>query len=884
MKAKFILVFLSLLWMIAANAQNPKVSANPSDSLELVDIYNSTQGNSWTHNDAWLTDSVYKWYGVTINDQGRVIALDLTGNNLTGNIPEKIGYLTELRSLKLASNHLSGNIPTGIGDLSKLQYLNLAYNNLSGNIPAEIGNLDSLQKLELEHNSLSGSIPPAIGNLSVLTRMDLSYNQLSDAIPPEIGNLDSLKWLDLSFNQLSILPSEIGNLSNLEVLKLNDNQLHCYLPSSLDNLHKLQILDLHNNELFGEIKFDFSNMSGLTNLDLSHNHFYGDFSASIGLANNLTDLNISYNQFTGTIYLLKAFASLGNANFSHNLFQKLEMDGIQPLSNLFSVDVSYNNLSEFTLKNPGGFSNLGELVLSHNHLDTLPDLSGLSGLFRLDVDNNKLDFGDLQNANPTFYSTYAPQAKIGHAELLGFQAGENVQLSVNVSGTNNQYQWYKDGAPISGATYSTLIINNYNPNSDNGIYYCEITNSDYPDLHLYSCNKYLDVPRNTYNIDIVISPAGAAAHYSGDGSFADGEADTLRVTPNPTWRFAGWIIKGEYVSSDFYLPLVVSADCTITAQFIPDTTHYTVVAYSEQPQGGSVTGGGSYQYGQVAHLEANPNPGWDFSYWCLHLWNITACSSSSTMVDVFVDGDYTYSAQFTQKIFNVNLTADPSDGGSVSGGGQYNYNDQVPISATANPGYSFDKWTDSHGNVVSTNPDFTLTVKSDTDLIAHFTQNIYNVTLSAVPAEGGSVSGEGQYYYNDVVQVNATPNNGYTFLHWEDLSGNTVSTQASFYLTVVSDTTLYAIFGAQNTGIASIKDNINIYPNPASSILNITGKDIDITSVVITNILGKEEPVKIIRSDADRVSLSVKDIPPGIYLLKILTSSGRYINKRLIIK
>ncbi len=175
-------------------------------------------------------------------------------------------------------------------------------------------------------------------------------------------------------------------------------------------------------------------------------------------------------------------------------------------------------------------------------------------------------------------------------------------------------------------------------------------------------------------------------------------------------------------------------------------------------------------------------------------------------------------------------------------------------------------------------------VDGDYTYSAKFTQKIFNVNLTAAPSDGGSVSGEGQYYYNNVVQVNATPNNGYTFLHWEDLSGNTVSTQASFYLTVVSDTTLYAIFGAQNTGIASVKDNINIYPNPASSILNITGKDIEITSIVITNILGKEEPVKLIRSDADRVSLSVKGLSPGIYLLKILTSSGRYINKRLIIK
>ena len=52
------------------------------DSLALVDLYHSTNGANWTHNDNWLTGPVSTWYGITISND-RVTIVDLYPNNLT---------------------------------------------------------------------------------------------------------------------------------------------------------------------------------------------------------------------------------------------------------------------------------------------------------------------------------------------------------------------------------------------------------------------------------------------------------------------------------------------------------------------------------------------------------------------------------------------------------------------------------------------------------------------------------------------------------------------------------------------------------------------------------------------------------------------------------
>ena len=112
----------------------------PSDRAVLVTLYHSTGGPNWTANTNWLSDRpIGEWRGVTTNSNGRVIRLDLSYNDLTGEIPPELGGLSNLTSLTLGGNQLTGEIPPELGRLSNLTGLWLSNNQLTGEIPPKLG-------------------------------------------------------------------------------------------------------------------------------------------------------------------------------------------------------------------------------------------------------------------------------------------------------------------------------------------------------------------------------------------------------------------------------------------------------------------------------------------------------------------------------------------------------------------------------------------------------------------------------------------------------------------------------------------------------------------------------------------------------------------------
>ena len=109
----------------AAATAPPAVSGSAETDREaLVALYNATNGENWFESDNWLSDApLGEWYGVNTNDDGRVIALDLNFNGLSGEIPAELGSLSHLVRLSLGGNSLSGEIPAELGSLSNLREL-----------------------------------------------------------------------------------------------------------------------------------------------------------------------------------------------------------------------------------------------------------------------------------------------------------------------------------------------------------------------------------------------------------------------------------------------------------------------------------------------------------------------------------------------------------------------------------------------------------------------------------------------------------------------------------------------------------------------------------------------------------------------------------------
>ncbi|XP_062073798.1 receptor-like protein EIX1 [Humulus lupulus] len=106
-----------------------------------------------------------------------------------------------LRSLDLSRNNISGELPKELTSLKALQSLNLSANCLSWSIPKMIGNLTDLESLDLSRNQLSGNIPPSMSSLTFLNFLNLSYNNLSGEIPTST-QLQSLNASSFIGNQL----------------------------------------------------------------------------------------------------------------------------------------------------------------------------------------------------------------------------------------------------------------------------------------------------------------------------------------------------------------------------------------------------------------------------------------------------------------------------------------------------------------------------------------------------------------------------------------------------------------------------------------------------------------------------------------------------------
>ncbi|XP_037495906.1 probably inactive leucine-rich repeat receptor-like protein kinase At5g48380 [Jatropha curcas] len=103
---------------------------------------------------------------------------------LEGNFPTGIENCTTLTGLNLSGSQISGTIPS---DISKripfLSVLDLSHNNLSGEIPVSIANCSFLNVLILDNNRLTGQIPTEIGLLSRLRRFSVANNLLSGPVP-----------------------------------------------------------------------------------------------------------------------------------------------------------------------------------------------------------------------------------------------------------------------------------------------------------------------------------------------------------------------------------------------------------------------------------------------------------------------------------------------------------------------------------------------------------------------------------------------------------------------------------------------------------------------------------------------------------------------------
>ncbi|KAM5559141.1 hypothetical protein ABKV19_020668 [Rosa sericea] len=239
------------------------------DSLQKLNL----SCNSLESLEAPLLNSTY------VND---LSVVDLHSNQLQGHFP----LFFSSRYLDYSRNNFSSSIPTNIGDfIFTRSYLSLSSNNFHGAIPKSICNASG-RVLDLSNNSLSGNIPQCLTQLHQLSVIDLKRNNLSGTIPDNFLNGCELQTLVLSNNQIQgQFPKSLVNCSNLEVLNIGNNNIADTFPCFLMSLSTLRVLVLRSNKFYGSIGCPKTNGTWpvLQIIDLAHNNFSGDMPGRLSL-------------------------------------------------------------------------------------------------------------------------------------------------------------------------------------------------------------------------------------------------------------------------------------------------------------------------------------------------------------------------------------------------------------------------------------------------------------------------------------------------------------------------------------------------------------------------------------------------------------------------
>lgn len=141
-----------------------------------------------------------------------------------------------------------------------------------------------------------------------------------------------------------------------------------------------------------------------------------------------------------------------------------------------------------------------------------------------------------------------------------------------------------------------------------------------------------------------------------------------------------------------------------------------------------------------------------FLFGCLLALTLTAC------------GDESSTSPDTPNQFSILLSADPADGGEVTGGGQIDGGVSLSVTAAPSEGYRFTQWAEDARQVAVT-ASYSFFVDRDRDLTAKFTRE-FEITTAVHPGYGGTAEGDGIYLDGQTITLSATPNAGYEFEGW----------------------------------------------------------------------------------------------------------------------
>ena len=221
------------------------------------------------------------------------------------------------------------------------------------------------------------------------------------------------------------------------------------------------------------------------------------------------------------------------------------------------------------------------------------------------------------------------------------------------------------------------------------------------------------IPR--YTITAIANNA-AYGEVTGSGEYYEGTVVVVEAIPSAGYRFISW----DDNSVENPRQITVTEDVILVATFdLP--TMYNITVASNNPNFGSVSGGGRFEEGSVIEISATANDGYMFV-----TWNDNVTDNPRQIV---VTSDAVYVANFSVQTYTITAISSNDAYGTVTGGGTFEVGSVITITAVPNENYEFDSWSD-----YNTDNPREIVVTADAIYIANFSvvNNIENVSANEI--------------------------------------------------------------------------------------------------------------------------------------------------------
>jgi uncharacterized protein (TIGR02145 family)/uncharacterized repeat protein (TIGR02543 family) len=305
---------------------------------------------------------------------------------------------------------------------------------------------------------------------------------------------------------------------------------------------------------------------------------------------------------------------------------------------------------------------------------------------------------------------------------------------------------------------------------------------------------------------------GTVTPSSSQSGIAPETAVNISAAPASGYTFVNWTVTSGTATfgnaNSATTTVTLSTNATIRANF--EQIRYTLTVNRNPTAGGTVTPSSaqSIAAGTAFNISATVNSGYRFVNWTVTSGTATFGNAASAATTVTLSSNATVRANFELiPTHTLTVNRDPTAGGTVTPASSQSgiaAGTAVNITATPASGYTFVNWTVTSGTATfgnANNATTTVTLSTNATIRANFQQiPTYTLTLNRNPTAGGTVtpaSPQTGIAPGTAVNISASVNSGYMFVHWTVESGTATfgnANNTSTTVTLSSNATIRANF------------------------------------------------------------------------------------------